>query len=246
MNNLVKMEGRLTQEDLQRTFQQIVDIWIIPEIKRRQQLGWKGNNVRAAQIILIPNQKPLIRLNGQVRATAKIKVNRDIKEGEAIFDTDISDVEEIFSEKIKNSAYIILILFKDKWVIKFDFRYYMETAKEHIEAAREFYESAKENLDKKRFRPFYEECWAVAELLSACNFLLMGQKYDRHDRNIKKMKSWAELGNVKIEFSEVLEKLYKLRDSARYIKSNEFKKEDAIKVFDTLKDMLEFTEKLIN
>jgi len=237
--------GGLSQEDLQRTFQQIVDLWIIPEVKRRQQKGWKETNVRAAQIILRPNQKPLIRLNGQVRATAMIKVNRDIKKGEAVFDTDISDVENIFSERIKNSAYIILILFKDKWVIKFDFRYHMEKAKEHIGAAKEFYESAKENLAKKRFRPFYEECWATAELLSSCNFLLIGQRYDKHYKNIDNMKSWAELGNVKIEFSEVLEKLYKLRDSARYIKSENFKNEDAVKVMNTLKDMFEFTENLI-
>ena len=238
------MDG-LTQEDLKRTFQQIVDIWVIPEIKRRQKIGWKERSVRAAQIILIPNKRPLIRLNSQVKATAKVKVNRDVKKGEAIFDTDISYVKDIFSEKVKNSAYILLILFKDKWVIKFDFRYYMETTKEHIDAAKEFYESAKENLDKKRFRPFYEECWAVAELLSACNFLLIGQKYDRHYKNIEKMKSWAELKNVKIEFSEVLEKLYKLRDSSRYIKSKDFEKEDALKIIDTLKEMLEFTEKLI-
>jgi len=146
---------------------------------------------------------------------------------------------------VKNSAYILLILFKDKWVIKFDFRYYKETAKEHVEAAKEFYESSKENLIKKRFRPFYEECWAVAELLSACNFLLICQKYDKHDKNIEKMKSWAELGNVKIKFSKVLEELYKLRSSARYMKSKDFEKEDHIEIINTLKEMFEFTERLI-
>jgi len=240
------MKNELTQEDLKRTFQQIVDLWIIPEVNKRQQKGWREDIIWAAQIILVPNRKPLIRLNNQVDVKVRVKVNRNIKKGEAVFHKDISEINEIIIEKtIKDSAYIILMLFNNKWTIKFDFRYFKETVKEYIGAAREFYESAEENLFKKRFRPFYEECWATAEILSACNFLLIGQKYDKHYKNIEKMKSWAELGNVEIEFSEVLEKLYKLRNSARYMKSEYFKKEDAIKIIDILKDMFEFTEKLI-
>lgn len=240
------MKNELTQEDLKRTFQQVADLWIIPEVKRRQQKGWKENIIWAAQIILIPHRKPLIRLNNQIDVKVRVKANRSIKKGELVFHEDISSVDEIIVGKlIKNSAYIILMLFNNEWIMKFDFRYYKETVKEYIEAAREFYESAKENLTKKRFRPFYEECWAVAELLSACNFLLIGQKYNGHYKNIENMKAWAELGNVKIEFSKVLEKLYKLRSSARYMKSEDFKNENAIKIIDTLKDMFEFTEKLI-
>lgn len=77
-------------------------------------------------------------------------------------------------------------------------------------------------------------------------FLLIGQKYDRHHKNIEKMKSWAELKNVKIEFSEVLEQLYKLRSSARYMKSKDFEKENAPKIINTLKEMIDFAENLIS
>ena len=239
------MEYKLTQEDLQRTFQQIVDLWIIPEIRKRQQKGWKEENVTVAQIILIPDRKPLVRLNNQVKLTLKVKANRDVKKGDPIYSTDFSEVEDIIYEKIKNAACVVLIFLRDRWIVKFDFRYYMDTAKEHIAAAREFYESARDNFDRKRFRPFYEDCWAVAELLSACNFLLIGQKYDRHDRNVEKMKAWADLGNVRVEFSEVLEKLYNLRDPARYLKTGDFRKEDASKILVILEEMFEFTEHLI-
>jgi len=59
------------------------------------------------------------------------------------------------------------------------------------------------------------------------------------------MKSWANLGNVKIEFSETLEKLWKLRSSARYLKSKEFEKEDRNRFVKILEEMFEFTERSI-
>ena len=59
------------------------------------------------------------------------------------------------------------------------------------------------------------------------------------------MKSWANLGNVKLEFSKVLERLWGLRSSARYLKSKDFEKEDHNKFVTTLEEMFEFTKKSI-
>ena len=226
-------------------FKQARDIWINPEAIKRQKRGWKEKKIWAAQIILFATRKPLVRLNEQVGL--KIKTEEGlIVEGIDITKTDAKKTKElILNDPVKDTANVYLILFKQNWVVKFDFRYYRDTAKEHVNVAKEFFESAEENLDKKRFRPFYEECWAVAELLSACNFLLTGFKYDNHHKNIEYMKSWANLGNVKIEFSETLEKLWKLRSSARYLKSKEFEKEDRNRFVKILEEMFEFTERSI-
>lgn len=243
------MTEKLTQKNLEKTFQQIMNLWVNPEIKRRQRKGWKGESIWAIEIILTPNIKPKVRLNNQVQIIVRAKAKKDIKKGElVVFNTDIDDVEDIqLKERPKNSGYIILLSFKDHWTIRFDFRYYMETAKEHIEVAKQYYESAKENLEKNRLRPFFEECWAVAELLSACNFLLLGQKYKENHRKFNdKIRGWSDLGNIKKEFSETLEKLFKLRDSARYVKSKDFEEEDTKKIMKILKEMFEFTEKLVS
>ena len=227
-------------------FQQCKDVWIIPEMLKRQRMGWSEKEVWSAQIILFPNRKPLVRLNTQT----KIKIK--LKDGSVVDGVDIKKTARdkimvlILEEPIKDTASVYLILTNESWITKFDFRYYRDTAKEHITVAKEFFESAKENLAKERFRPFYEECWAVAELLSACNFLLTGFKYDSHHKNMEYMKSWANLGNVKLEFSETLEKLWKLRSSARYLKSRDFERQDHNRFVDILNEMFKFTEKSIS
>lgn len=235
----------MDQEIGNNFFQQCKDIWIIPEMLKRQKMGWSEKEVWAAQIILFPKRKPLVRLNKQTKI--KVRTQEDsIKEGIDIKEINRQQIKSlILEDPVKDTANVYLVLCKENWIVKFDFRYYRDTAKEHINVAKEFFESAKENLAKERFRPFYEECWAVAELLSACNFLLTGFKYDSHHKNMEYMKSWANLGNVKLEFSEILEKLWKLRDSARYLKSRDFEKEDHDGFVRTLEEMFEFTEKSI-
>jgi len=228
-----------------RFFQQAVDFWIKPEMIRRQKMGWKEKSVWAAQIILFPNRKPLVRLNNQT----KIKIRT--REGIIVEGVNITNLEStrinalILDPPVKDTADIYLILSKEKWIIKFDFRYYRDTAREQMNVAREFFESAKENLFNKRLRPFYEECWAVAELLSACNFLLAGFKYDNHHKNMEYMKSWAILENTKIEFSDALEELWELRSSARYLKSKEFEKQSPNKFVKILEEMFKATKRAI-
>jgi hypothetical protein len=74
---------------------------------------------------------------------------------------------------------------------------------------------------------------------------LNDKSFRSHGKIEKKLTSWANLGNVKMEFSTALSRLKKLRDSARYVHSDEYKKEDSDKIKEIIKEMIEFTDKSI-
>jgi len=205
--------------------------------------------LRAAQIIFSHNYHfPKIRLNQQVKAIAKSKAKRDIEKGEIIYEKDVDNIEDIqLTDQDPNCAHITLLLFKGEWFVSFDFRYNKEMVKERLEAAKEFLESARENYEKDRLRPFYENSFACAELLTEALLIQFFKKstLKSHEQRIEGMKGWAELGNVKEEFSDKLSKLEWLRDSARYLSSTEFKKENPKEYLDAIDDMYDFVEKSI-
>lgn len=239
-------------ETKQRIFQQVIDIWVNPEIEKRKKDGKiKGEiQITKIQIIFSLNNGNEIRLNDEVKAIVTGKATRDIKKGEAIYENDINQIENIqLTEGDANCGHITLLLFKNNWIIGFDARYNKEIVKEHIIASKEFYESARENLEKDRLRPFYENSFAVAELSAKGILLTLPDKKilegKNHKDRLEKFKNWAELGNVEMEFNTTLSKLNNLRSSARYLSSEDYKNEDAEEILKTIEEMIKFTEENI-
>lgn len=238
----------------QKIFQQVMDIWIIPEIERRKKEGKiKGEfNISKMQVVFsLENGKNEIRLNEEVKAIVRGKVNRDVLKGEPVYEKDIDIIEgvELTDEDI-NCGHITLLLFKNSWIVSFDFRYNKEKVKNHINASKEFYEVAVESLSKNRIRAFYENAFASAEL-SAISILITLPSREilecrNHKKRLSQFKDWANLGNVEMKFNTTLSKLSELRDSARYLHSEKFKEEDPNQIKDIIKEMINFAENSIN
>ncbi len=241
----------MDNEIAQRVFQQAMDLWITPEIEKRKQHKKISPNfeLRSAQIVFSSERALIeIRLNDEVKAIAKCKVNKAKNKGDVIYEEDIENIEKIeLTNKDPNSAHLTLLRVRDKWIISFDFRYNKKRILEHIEASKEFLESAKDNLSKNRLRPFFEDSFACAELLAKSILLQLPDKkmlYGKdHTSRIDKFKNWASLGNVSQKHSDILERLKKLRSSARYLSSNEFKKENPRRVLNILEEMFLFAKK---
>jgi uncharacterized protein (UPF0332 family) len=226
----------------QKVFRQAIDMFVIPEIDRRKKIGKIPQNfiLEKAQIIFsLRSGRNYVRLNNEVKAI--------IKRGDAVYEKDVDQIESVnLREKDSDYGHITLLLFRGSWIVAFDFRYNKKISQEHIKASTEFYESAKENLVEKRLRPFFENAFASAELSAKSILLSIPNKEilegKNHRDRISTFKKWADLGNVKIEFSTTLSKLNSLRDSARYLVSNDFKKEDTNKILSTIKEMIKFAE----
>jgi len=245
----------MDEEIKQRVFQQVMDIWVNPEIKRRQEKGILAVNfsLKSAQIIFSRNQPNQIRLNEEVKAVLTSIAKRDIKKGEAVYEADIGSIEKInLTKEDKNCSHITLLLINKSWVIAFDStalynKKETNRAREYLNATIEFFESAKENILNKRLRPFYENCYAVAELCTSA-ILIMSideRNISNHENRKKELKNWVELGKVKKEFSDTLEQLNNLRYSARYLGGENFKEENPERYLSILKEMIDFAEKSI-
>ena len=167
----------LTPDEVKKVFDQVINIWVNPEIERRIKRGWLKEDFRFSrvQIIFTPKQKTKIRFNDEIDVTARVRLKKSVVKGDEINNSDIDSVEKIEVNYPPNSGHITLIRFLDEWIIIFDCKYNKEKIREFIAASKEFYESAKDNLEKGRLRPFFENCWASAELSSACHFLSLGK-----------------------------------------------------------------------
>lgn len=236
----------MDNEIAKRVFNQVMDIWINPEIEKRKQKGWLKDNfeLKRAQVIFNPKKHPRIRFNENIEITAKAKLNRSVIKGEDIKYSDLKTIEKFIVNYPSNSGHITLFRFLDRWIIIFDARYNKMKIQDFIIASKEFYESAKDDLEKNRLRPFFENCWASAELSSACHSLSLGEEYPKHGDNLEKFKNWSELKNVDKKHSDALIRLNDLRQSARYMHSKEFENETPGYFLDIIRKMIEEAEKL--
>ncbi len=235
------------EEEKKRIFDQVMKIWVNPEMEVRIKKGWlkKGTEIKRIQILFFPGSKPQIRFNERVKVIAKVKSSRRIIKGEEVKIT-IENLEGIEVECPPNCGHIALINLLGRWFVIFDARRYKKKIAKFIEKSKEFYESARDDLKNGRLSPFFENCWACAELSSVCHFLALGQEYGNHTSNIEKFEKWAELGNVDSEHGRILSKLNILRKSARYGNSADFKREDPQRFLKAVKEMIKRAEKLIN
>lgn len=237
----------------QRLFQQVMDIFVIPEMERRRKEGSikDGTVISKMQIVFsLDKGKNEVRLNEEVKAIVKAKANKPIQKGDIVYETDVDNIEDIeLTDEDVNCGHITLLLFKNNWIISFDFRYNKNRVKDHIEASKEFYVTAVNSLDNSRLRAFYENAFASAELSAISVLLTLPSKEildcRNHKKRLSQFKDWADLGNVKMEFSTTLSSLSELRDSARYLHSDKFKEEDPNKIKNIISEMIESAEKLI-
>jgi len=206
-----------------------------------------GFELRKIQVIFTLGKPPEVKFNEEVIITARVKANRNIIKGEEIKYSDIDKIEKFIVKHPSNSGHITLFSLANNWFIIFDARYNKERKekiKKLIEYAKEFYESAKSNLEKKRLIPFYGHCWDSAELSAVCHSLIIGGKNKGHGENVKNFIELSKLGSVDIEHAEILPELREL-NNLQYGSSIEFTNKDHEKFLKAVKEMLEEAEKLI-
>lgn len=243
----------MDEEIGQKVFQQVIDIWVNPEIEKRKKLGKIKDGFILSKIQIVFSLEKgynKIRFNDEVKAIAEVKVNRKIEKGEIVSENDTYEIKNIkLSDDDKNCAHITLLKFKDKWIIAFDSRYHQKLRAEYIKASKEFYDGAIDNLEKGRLRVFYDNAFSSAELC-VISILLGWLKKDiidnkNHHQRYNIFKSFIDVRNGRAAYSDTLKELDGIRKSARYLASNIYEQKDSYKISSTLKEMIDFAEKSI-
>jgi uncharacterized protein (UPF0332 family) len=243
------MDGK--NMDYSKAFQQLMDIFITPEVKRRQDAGElpKPLNLIAAQIMFYPDgRKSKVRINSEVRALGKVKLKPEIskKVGEPIYEHEIEGLGAINlpEEDDPDCGHATLLRIGNSWTMAFDFRYNKALSKKHIEAAQQFYDSAQFSFEQKNWSPFIDNLFSASELLAKAILLSIPdpkfRKKATHQAIQLRYNRFADLGNVKVEYKKTLNKLSGLRDKARYLKEDFSITEEQAKTYlDTIRNMIE-------
>jgi uncharacterized protein (UPF0332 family) len=209
--------------------QQVMDLWVTPEVKRRQEQGLisKPFNLWQAQVIFFADGRPhQIRLNDEVKVVHKVKLKKGVskKAGEEIYYHEVEDFNLIELPKTEdpNCGHITIYGVNGMWHASFDLRYNKELSGKHTQAAKEFLSAAEFSKEKQHWRSFVDNLFSAAEL-SAKAVLLTSPDKDfakkaSHGVIHSRYNGFARLGNADPKHRVAFNKLSELRSSARYVK----------------------------
>jgi len=252
-------EFKLSEKGGIAIFRQVMDIWIAPEIKRRQNLGEVKSPLilRSAQIIFFPDdeRKIQVRINSEIKGTIKVKFKQGVskRNGESIFENEIESIEdfELSTDDDPDCGHITLLRINDDWSIYFDFRYNKALSIKHIGTAEQFYQAAEYSFSKRNWNSFADNLFSAAELSVKAQLLLMRdpefRKKTSHRAIQTKFNKFARLGNIRTEHRDTFNKLSGLRDNARYLKSDiQFSEDEARKLLSIVDSMIKETKVFSN
>ncbi len=243
------------QEGFDKAFQNFLEIYIRPEVERRQAKGELPTpfELRAAQIIFpVDGKKIEIRLNSEFIAIAQLKLKKGVNKnaGDPIFENEVDGISELtLSDKDDpNNGHVEMLMLNNQWFLIFDFLYDKALSLKHINAAKQFIEAAEGSLEKEIWSPFIDNLFSATELLAKAKLLgIWSDPKFRINSNHKAVHSrynqMANMRNVSSEYAQTFNKLSKLRYLARYVEGDiTMSEEEAIGHLNVIKRMLKDTE----
>jgi uncharacterized protein (UPF0332 family) len=240
-----------------RTFEQIMEIWITPEVIRRQEAGLisRPYDLKAGQIILHADGRPNeVRLNDEVRALGKVKLKDGLNKskGDPVYAHEIENYESfrLPDDEDPNCGHITIIRFGDQWSLAFDAIYNKGIAAKHLSAARQFIAAAQQALESNSLRVFVDTCFSAAELTAKAILLtspIPGESHKMtHGRIHARYNLQAKFGNVDASHKDALNRLATLRGSARYLNNElHITDDDARVLIKAVEDAISFGEKRV-
>ena len=220
-------ESHKTESD-ERFFSEILDIFVTPEVKRRQEAGLipKPFALTAAQVIFYPDRRPNeVRINSEVQGQFKAETKIDLtgkQKGDPVYAHEIEALHafRILNDDDPDCGHITILRIGDWWWITFDLIYNKGISARHIEAANQFLENAEHSLNKGHWSAFVDCLFSAAELSAKAVLLVTPDPRFREKTSHKaihqRFNQWGHLGNIEQSQVVVFNRLSKLRASARY------------------------------
>ncbi|HZB73275.1 MAG TPA: hypothetical protein VE378_00885 [Nitrososphaeraceae archaeon] len=245
------------KEMANRLFNQVLEIWINPEVERRIKTGSLPDQpyyLHAAQIISFTDgRENIVRLNDEVKTEIVGIASKTLQPNEKfVIDEGLRQINNLrlTKEDDPNAGHLTMMHFKGHWFINFDFRYNKQKAKERLEAAAEFLEAAKIGREKLLLRPMAENLFAAIELCIVAQMLLQADrdytKNQHHTGTEHRYTKFIDIGNPKLEYKDTFLQLKNLRKSGRYLQKDfSLSEEDADRFLEIGNDLMKYTERLL-
>jgi len=227
----------------------VIEIYIIPEIERRQDEGRlpKPASFTAAQVIFYPDgRKPDIFLDSEVKARFLLKAKTETKLvlGDHYSPNDFESIKAVEpSEELnKDAGYITLIHLGNIWFLSFDLRYNKELSNRIVHTADQFIQSAELSIEEELWASTVDLLFSASELLAKAILLSLPDPVIRKTKTHGTIKSrfnqFTQFDQLSHKYSHLYNKLFNLRDRARYLEGDfTFTREEAMECILILKQM---------
>lgn len=211
-----------------KIFEQVMELWILPEIDRRQAGGKleKPVALRKAQVVFHADGRGCeVRLNDEARIVATIITARPrtINAGDELYDEDIAAFEtetmSLPEDDDPNAGHISLLNFRGAWHIAGDLWFNRSLVARHLAVATEFLESARYALKEHQIHVFVDNLFSAAELGAKAYLLgLMEVSTKTKHRAIHtRFNRQSAFGNVDEESRSAFNRLAQARSAFRYL-----------------------------
>lgn len=209
----------------ERVVDQTFDLWIKPEVARRQAAGTLPADfmLLAAQVVMQPGQPPEVRLNAEVRFAYKAQARQRIEAGEsAVAGIDTGPITEVaLFDEDANAGHISITRVGDElWALAFDFRYNTGRIGEVLATAREFLDAVADALRRGHRRAAIDTLFSAVELLALGRLLqlpgtdLLKSKHGKVHGHFNRFGQHAI--NVDPRFVKLFNEIREARSPARY------------------------------
>jgi uncharacterized protein (UPF0332 family) len=242
----------LSKEFNDNFFKHITQLYIDPEIKRRQDANSLRREFRlyAVQVIMNHDAPNEVRLNEEVSARVVGSFAKSVTDGEQMSIDDLENIADIqLTDRDPNAGHVTLLIHRGRWVGRFDFRYNASRTRGHMDAAREFLDSAQDALQKGHFRSVVDNLFSSTELM-AKGLLLMHDDAmvsgKSHGIVHSRFNQWGHLGNTDPKYTALLNKLASLRGPSRYLqKEFQLTRDEAKEMVDVAEHMFQESQKIV-
>lgn len=149
----------------EKVINQLFDLWVLPELRRRG-LPEDRISVRKAAVLLRKDQQPEVLLNEDFVMATKARMTRDVEAGEPITTADIADIEWLVPEELDpDAAWLAYLTLPDgRAFLQFNFLYERGQARDVITSAAQFLKSADRAAADGNDGSATENAFAAAEL----------------------------------------------------------------------------------
>jgi hypothetical protein len=214
-------------EDIGSTlFTDIVERFVAPEMTLRETNGESpaGTPVYRFQVLLPPNRPIEVRLNYEVGGDAFAKAARPVEMGQKVTTEDIAGIEKyIPRSEDAGIPHVTAFAHRAGWSIAFDFGYRHPRRHDFLALGHQFAESAREALAAGRVGVALYNAFSAAELLAKAELLSCAPTIEAalaarsHGSVRERYNLWGRLESTDRRFVKLLNRLWDLRQPARYL-----------------------------
>lgn len=246
----------MEEEGMRRTIQQLLDMFVEPEIKKRQKAGEIETPfpLRHAQIIFYPDgTPPEVRINDEIKTELRVilkeEFRENVKKGDPVYWDQVESVEttRLTEDEDPNVGHATFLNINGSWLLHFDFIYNKQRSSQHIEAARQFLESARTALEKKHWAVLIDSLCSASELTAKAYLLGFPDKTIMESKTHGVVASRANMhrkfGNLQGHHIEAFNKVWNIRGRARYLEGElTFTEDEAIDLLGNLDEFIGYVE----